>query len=117
MSDGNKATIQKEGKYKGEGQERCIELSTETHAVTAQAYASPQYDSRDMASRGRLGAYALRATHDPREYTSSARKSFLARFMPSDPGLSEQERLARAQAGLKLHMLRLARLSARARAR
>jgi hypothetical protein len=82
MSDGNKATIQKEGKYKGEGQERCIELSTETHAVTAQAYASPQYDSRDMASRGRLGAYALRATHDPREYTSSARKSFLARFMP-----------------------------------
>lgn len=71
----------------------------------------------DRVLRGRLGGYALRASHNPAEYTAAARRSFLARFMPTDPSLTEEERHARAEAGLKLHMLRLARLSAKARRR
>lgn len=70
---------------------------------------------RDMAARGRIGGYRLRATHDPQQYTLPARRAFLNRFTPDDTGLSDEERQARAQAALKAHMMRLARLSALAR--
>ena len=71
--------------------------------------------SADMAARGRIGGYRLRATHDPRQYTAPARSAFLKRFYPDDPDLPEPERQARAAAALKAHMLRLARRSAAAR--
>jgi hypothetical protein len=71
----------------------------------------------DRVLRGRLGGYALRASHNPSEYTAKARRSFLDRFTPTDPNLSDGERHARGEAALKLHMLRLARLSAKARRR
>ena len=74
-------------------------------------------DARDMALRGRIGGHVLRATHDPQIYTAKARSVFLARFIPDDPDLSEDERMARAQAGLTAHMLQLARKSALARKR
>jgi hypothetical protein len=66
---------------------------------------------------GRIGGYVLRATHDPREYTANARSAFLSRFLPDDPDLTEEERLARAKAALKAHMLRLAYKSAKKRRR
>jgi hypothetical protein len=67
--------------------------------------------------RGRLGGFTLAATHNPQEYTSAARKSFLDRFTPTDPTLTDVERSRRAEAGLKAHMTRLAYLSAKARRR
>ena len=74
-----------------------------------------QYDSRDMGSRGRIGGYRLRATRDPLTYTASARKAFLDRFIPDDPNLSEEERLARGTAALRAYMASLARKSVQAR--
>jgi hypothetical protein len=41
----------------------------------------------------------------------------LSRFLPDDPDLTEEERLARAKAALKAHMLRLAYKSAKKRRR
>ena len=73
------------------------------------------FDRRDMSARGRIGGYALRAKHDPRVYTRLARRAFLDRFMPNDPNLSEEERLARGKAALKAYMLRLSRKSAKSR--
>ena len=73
-----------------------------------------------MALRGRIGAYRLHATHDPRETTRTARASFLARFEDEvDPGgtLPEAERQRRALAARKAWMARLARLSVIARRR
>lgn len=75
------------------------------------------YDSADMSARGRIGACMLRARHDPKIYTAPARKAFLDRFIPDDASLSEEERMARAKAALRAHMLRLARRSALVRRR
>lgn len=69
-------------------------------------------DSKDMALRGRIGGFARAAKYPRDELTSSARRSFMARFEPQDPSLSEEERQRRAQANLRAHMARLARLSA-----
>lgn len=67
---------------------------------------------------GRIGGFALRARHDPRVYTAAARRTFLDRFLDDIPtNLPDEERLARAQAALKAHMLRLAHKSAKKRAR
>jgi hypothetical protein len=69
---------------------------------------------------GRIGGYVLRATHDPREYTANARSAFLTRFereVDPDGVLPPDERLARAQAALRAHMLRLAHKSAKKRRR
>jgi len=66
---------------------------------------------------GRIGGYVLRARHNPLEYTANARSAFLSRFLPDDPDLTEEERLARAKAALKAHMLRLAYKSAKKRRR
>jgi hypothetical protein len=71
-----------------------------------------RFDPRDMSLRGRIGAYALHARHDPRETTKPARAAFLARFEAEvDPEgrLPEDERRRRAHAALRAHMARLAR--------
>ena len=70
------------------------------------------FDSADMASRGRIGGYARAAKYTPDELTGKARAGFLQRFMPQDPDLSLEERQRRANTALKAHMARLARLSA-----
>ena len=75
------------------------------------------FDSVDMASRGRIGGYSRAAKYSPEELTGTARVGFMRRFIPDDPGLSEEERQRRAQAGLRAHMARLARLSAKSRQR
>jgi hypothetical protein len=64
---------------------------------------------------GRIGSAVQRSRHDPREYTFAGRNAFLRRFWPDDPALSPAEAEARAKAGLKAHMLKLALASAKAR--
>ena len=66
----------------------------------------------DMALRGKIGGYAKAARYSPEELTGAARRGFIARFVPQEQGLSQEERQRRAQAGLKAHMAKLARLSA-----
>ncbi len=76
--------------------------------------------SHEAALRGRIGAYALHAHHDPRETTQAARAKFLARFLDEvdpDRTLPEGERLRRADAARRAYFARLALRSAQARAR
>jgi hypothetical protein len=71
-----------------------------------------RFDPRDMSLRGRIGAFALHARHDPKETTKPARAAFLARFEAEvDPErrLPEDERRRRAHAAMRAHMARLAR--------
>ena len=71
-----------------------------------------------MALRGRIGAYRLHATHDPRETTASARAAFLERFereVDPDGTLAPAERQRRAEAARRAHFARLALASAKAR--
>ncbi|MFN0071385.1 MAG: hypothetical protein ACKVVP_07855 [Chloroflexota bacterium] len=73
---------------------------------------------REASLRGRIGAYALHATHDPRETTRAAREQFLSKFereVDPDGVLPEPERLRRAEAAKKAHFARLALASARKR--
>ena len=68
--------------------------------------------------RGRIGAYSLHSTHDPRLTTAKARATFLARFeaqVDPDGSLPPAERERRALAARKAHMLRLSLASAKAR--
>lgn len=68
--------------------------------------------------RGRIGAYALAAQHDPKVYTAAARKTFLSRFEREvDPAstLPPAERARRAMAARKLYFQRLALKSAKTR--
>ena len=70
--------------------------------------------------RGRIGAYKLHATHDPRVTTTNARAAFLARFEDEvDPEreLPEAERLRRATMARKAYFAALAYKSAVARSR
>ena len=72
-------------------------------------------DSSDMAAWGRIGGYARAALHSPEELTGKARAGFMRRFeteVDPDGSLSHEERQRRAQAALRAHMARLARLSA-----
>ena len=73
-----------------------------------------------MALRGRIGAFRLHATHDPRETTAKARAAFLMRFeteVDPDGVLDPSERSRRAQAARSAYFARLALKSARARRR
>lgn len=96
-------------------------LRSEIHPTPPPAIGNTRaFDPADMARRGRIGAYRLHATHDPRETTRNARAAFLARFereVDPDRTLSEAERLRRAESARKAHFVRLALQSARARAR
>lgn len=72
----------------------------------------------EAALRGRIGAYRLHATHDPKETTAKARQTFLAKFereVDPDSTLPEAERKRRAEYARKAHFARLAYASARAR--
>jgi len=71
-----------------------------------------------MSRRGRIGAYRLHATHDPKETTAAGRAAFLARFereVDPDGALPVAERQRRAEMARRAHFARLARLSANAR--
>ncbi len=70
--------------------------------------------------RARLGAYALHATHDPRDTTKAARDAFMARFerqVDPDQRLPPAERHQRAEAAKKAYFTGLALKSAKARRR
>jgi hypothetical protein len=74
----------------------------------------------ERSLRGRIGAYAMHARHDPRQTTMAARGAFLQRFVHQvDPGLqlSERERLRRADAARRAYFASLAYKSARRRRR
>jgi len=76
------------------------------------------YPPQEMALRGRIGAYRLHASHDPKETTSPARRAFLARFeaeVDPDGTLAPEERARRAEMALRAHMATLAYRSARVR--
>lgn len=67
---------------------------------------------------GRIGAYQLHATHDPRVTSLHGRQTFLASFeqkVDPDNTLSEAERTRRALAARKAHFARLALKSAQVR--
>jgi hypothetical protein len=71
------------------------------------------------ALAGKIGAYAQKALHDPRELTANARATFLTRFEREvDPAgtLPPAERQRRAEYARKAHFARLALKSARIRA-
>lgn len=77
-----------------------------------------QAPERERSIRGRIGAHALHATHDPRQTTAKARATFLQRFEKEvDPEgtLSPEERARRAHHARKLHFARLALASAKKR--
>ena len=77
-------------------------------------------DPERAALLGRIGAYRLHATHDPRETTARARATFLERFereVDPDGTLPEHERRRRAEYARKAHFARLALASARARSK
>lgn len=77
-----------------------------------------QFDPDEMALRGRIGAYRLHASRDPRETTRNARAAFrdaFERMVDPQNQLPERERLRRAEAARHAHYARLARLSAVAR--
>ena len=68
--------------------------------------------------RARIAAYALHASHDPRETTKAARDAFMARFerqVDPEGTLPEAERRRRADAAKKAYFNALALKSARAR--
>ena len=72
----------------------------------------------ERSIRGRIGAYALHARHDPRETTAKARATFLERFeIEVDPErtLPPEERQRRAQAARKSYFAKLALKSAKKR--
>ena len=74
--------------------------------------------SQEASLRGRIGAYALHASHDPRETTSAARAAFLGRFeseVDPDGALAPAERARRALSARKAYFARLAYASAKAR--
>ena len=70
----------------------------------------------DYALRGRIGAFRLHATHDPKETTRAARQAFGQTFYRGIPeDLPEVERERRAEMARKAHFAQLAYRSARAR--
>jgi hypothetical protein len=76
------------------------------------APATRTFDPTEMALRGRIGAYRLHATHDPRETTQKARETFLARFereVDPDGTLPEDERRRRAEYARRAYFAQLAR--------
>ena len=89
-------------------------------AAQAAGVPTPSFDSRGMALRGRIGAYRLHATHDPKETTKAAREAFMARFeqeVDPDGTLVPKERARRAEAARKAYFAQLAHKSAKARRR
>ena len=74
--------------------------------------------SKEMALRGRIGAYKLHASHSSHEVTAAARRGFLARFereVDPEGKLQPGERARRAEMALRAYMAQLAYRSAKAR--
>jgi hypothetical protein len=74
----------------------------------------------ERSMRGRIGAFRLHATHDPRETTKAARAAFLSRFareVDPDGVLDPTERARRADAARRAYMAALALKSSRSRRR
>jgi hypothetical protein len=74
----------------------------------------------DRSTAGRIGAHALHSRYDSRELTASARAKFLDRFereVDPDGLLTPKERARRAEHARRAHFIRLAELSAQARAK
>lgn len=72
----------------------------------------------ERALRGRIGAFALHARHDPRATTAAARLAFNGRFVDLvDPErtLPEDERGRRVEAARKAYFTRLAYRSVQSR--
>ena len=72
----------------------------------------------ERALRGRIGAFALHARHDPRATTAAARLAFSGRFVDLvDPErtLPEDERGRRVEAARKAYFTRLAYRSVQSR--
>ena len=83
-------------------------------------YRTLTYDPKEMARRGRICAYRLHATHDPKETTKAARTAFMARFereVDPEGALPPEERARRAEAARKAYFAQLAHKSAKARRR
>ena len=83
-------------------------------------YRTLTYDPKEMARRGRIGAYRLHATHSAKETTKAAREAFMARFereVDPDGTLTAEERARRAEAARKAYFAQLAHKSAKARRR
>ena len=77
--------------------------------------ANGRQDPADRVLQGRIGAFRLHATHDPRETTRNARRAFLDSFERRvDPHgvLPAPERQRRADYARRAHFAQLARLSA-----
>ena len=84
-------------------------------AAQAAGVPTPSFDPREMALRGRIGAYRLHATHNPKETTKAAREAFMARFereVDPDGTLAPEERSRRAEAARKAYFAQLAHKSA-----
>lgn len=74
--------------------------------------------SREMALRGRVGAFARLAKHPASDLTAPARAAFLAKFerqVDPESKLPSAERARRAVYARKAHFARLSLASARAR--
>jgi hypothetical protein len=98
----------------------CTPLPSLGHPPNAEGRAMSTDSKAALASmRGRIGAYSLHATHDPRVTTRAARAAFHASFeAKADPGgvLPTAERARRAALLRRAHFARLAYRSAVARA-
>ena len=83
-------------------------------------YRTLTYDPKEMARRGRIGAYRLHATHSPKETTKAARTACMARFergVDRDGVLPPKERARRTEAARKAYFAQLAHKPAKARRR
>lgn len=78
--------------------------------------ASVSLSPSERSQRARIGGFAQKVKHDPKETTRKAREVFREQFyegIPADPPQAERDR--RAEAAFKAHVARLAFLSAKAR--
>jgi len=80
----------------------------------------PSQDPAERVLIARQGGYAVHSKYDSRDLTKPARRAWASKWEREvDPllELDPTERARRAKAALKAHMIGLARLSAKARAK
>jgi hypothetical protein len=72
----------------------------------------------ERSQRARIGGFAQKAIHDPKETTRKARETYRASFYEGIPeDLPQAERDRRAEARYREHMARLSFLASKARRR
>jgi hypothetical protein len=70
----------------------------------------------ERSQRARIGGFAQKVKHDPKETTRKAREVYRSQFYDGIPeNLPQAELDRRAEAAFKAHMARLSYLSAKAR--